>query len=231
MEAYLASVEVYGVYLLLGGALLAAISFLWLVISGFRQHIGWGFAMILLGPIVCIAYLFVHFRKAWLPTLLLLLAGLCMVSAFFAPILLLHWYGLGEWERTVDGEVHLTLTGWNKPGSDYAKLEKRTDVVVLQMANDDVTDETLTYLKNLTQLRELDLERAQITDEGLKVIKDLPSLEDLRMRKTKITDAGFRTHLLALPRLKNVDVRDTEVTSKTMREWKKVDSENRKYLK
>jgi hypothetical protein len=230
MEAYLANTEVYGIYLLLGGAFLLAVGALWLVISGFREHVAWGLALIVVWPLAFIAYLVLHFRKAWFPAALTMLGGLLICTAFLAPILHLKLYGLTAWERVVDGEVHLTLTGWDKPATDYAKLAERDDIVVLQMANEDVTDDTLHHLKNLTRLRELDLERTQITDEGLKSLKDLPALEDLRLRKTKITDAGFRESLLPLKNLKNLDVRDTEVASKTMREWKKADPENRKYL-
>lgn len=230
MEEYLANAEAYGVYVLFAGALLVIIGGIWLIVRAFQEHVGWGLGVLFFSIIAAPAFLILHFRQAWLPALILAVGGLAMSMAFFAPVAHLHWYGLAAWEKTVNGEVHLTLTGWNKPDSDYAKLEKRDDIVVLQMANEDVTDETLHYLKNLSKLREPDLERAQITDEGLKFIKELPALEDLRLRKTKITDAGFRTHLLPLPRLKNLDVRDTAVTSKTMREWKKADPENRKYL-
>lgn len=230
MEAYLANAEAYGIYLLLGGALVLAIGGVWLIVRAFGEHVLWGLALLFAFVLACPAFLCLHFRKAWLPTLLIVAGGLSMGLAFAAPILHLKWYGLGEWEKMVDGEVHLTLTGWNKPDSDYGKLATRDDIVVLQMANADVTDDTLVHLKNLTRLRELDLERTQITDEGLKRLKELPALEDLRLRKTKITDAGFREHLLPLPGLKNVDVRDTEVTAKTMREWKKADPDHRKYL-
>lgn len=231
MEPYLANAEAYGIYLLLAGLLLATIGLAWLIVNAFREHIGWGLAVLLVTALAAPVFLILHFRRAWLPILLVLLGGLLIAVAFLAPILHVSWYGLGEWESVVDGEVHLTLTGWSKSADDYAMLEKRDDVVVLQMANEDVTDETLLYLKNMTRLRELDLERASITDEGLKTLKSLPALEDVRLRKTKITDAGFREHVLPLPKLKNVDVRDTQVTSKTMREWKKADPENRKYLK
>jgi hypothetical protein len=231
VESYLANAEAYGIYILAAGVLLGAIGSLWLVVSAFRQHLGWGLAVLLLVPLGSLAFLVVHFRRAWLPMFVILIGASWIATAFLAPALHMQWYGLNDWERVVEGEVHLTLTGWNKPNSDYAKLAKRSDVVVLQMANKDVTDDTLAYLKNLTNLRELDLENTQITDEGLKTLKGFESLQDLRLRNTKITDAGFREHLLPLKNLKNLDVRDTDVSSKTMREWKKADSENRKYLR
>jgi len=42
-------------------------------------------------------------------------------------------------ERLVDGQAHLTLTGWDR--DDYSVLQARPQTVVLQMANADVTDE------------------------------------------------------------------------------------------
>lgn len=230
METYLANAESLGVYFLGAGVLISAVGMLWLVVRGFRQHIGWGLAILLLIPLGALAFAVVHFRKAWLPAILVLLGAFCIATAFLAPALHMQLYGLGAWERIVEGEVHLTLTKWDSPSSDYAKLEKRDDIVVLQMANADVTDDTLLYLRNLSKLRELDLNNTQITDDGLKHLKNLSSLEELRLRKTKITDAGFREHLMPLKSLKNLDVRETGVTGKILREWKKADKENRKHL-
>jgi hypothetical protein len=128
----------------------------------------------------------------------------------------------------VDGETHVTLTGI--PNYDYTKLSRFQDADVLQMANPDVTDETLKLLRGFTQLKELDLNDTAITDTGLAELRHCEHLETLRLKNTKITDAGFRAQLLDRDSLREIDVRETEVKSKTLREWK-THKEGRKFLK
>ena len=99
------------------------------------------------------------------------------------------------------------------------------------MANSDVTDQTLIHLEKLSQLRELDLNSSQVTDDGLAQLAKLPALQILRLSKTKISDAGFQQHLLPLEKLAEVDMRETSVASKTLRDWKKRQPEVRKFLK
>jgi hypothetical protein len=128
----------------------------------------------------------------------------------------------------VNGETHVTLTGI--ANYDYAKLVRFQDAVVLQMANPEVTDETLKKLANFKQLKELDLNDTAITDAGLAELRNCPRLEKLRLKGTKITDAGFHTYLMDRENLMEIDMRDTVVASKTLRDWKK-QKEDRKYLK
>jgi hypothetical protein len=169
-------------------------------------------------------------RSRW--PLRLFLAGIALTAAPFAythliePIIF-HYFR-PPYIATVDGEIHVTLTGI--PNYDYAKLSRFQDAAVLQMANPDVTDETLKRLGAFTQLKELDLDDTSITDAGLAELRDCSRLERLRLKNTKITDAGFRAHLLDRDSLMEIDVRDTAVASKTLREWKK-QKEGRKFLK
>jgi len=133
-------------------------------------------------------------------------------------------------KKQVNGEWHLTATGWDKPASDYAKLAEEPDLVVLQMANPDVTDDTLKHLSGMLLLKELDVSDSAITDEGLARIAKLPSLEKLRLKGTKITDEGFRAHLMPGDWLLMVDVRNTVVKRKTLQEWKNVYADKREYV-
>lgn len=100
---------------------------------------------------------------------------------------------LGPRDALVDGERHVTLTGWDR--DDYQIVRELTDVVVLQMANPDVMDTTLRLLAGLDQLRELDL------------------------NNTPITDAGFWQHLAGNPRLRELDLRGTAVSRETVDAW------------
>ena len=75
-------------------------------------------------------------------------------------------------EKIVDGQRHLTLTGWDR--KDYSILKLKPDVVVLQMANPDVTDESLESLQEMKALQELDLSGTQVTDAGSRSSRTFP---------------------------------------------------------
>ncbi len=161
----------------------------------------------------------------------LFLGGILLGAAPFAYTHLIEpvifHYFRPPYIAEVNGEIHVTLTGI--PNYDYAKLTRFQDAAVLQMANADVTDDTLKLLSGFKQLKELDLNDTSITDAGLAELRNCPRLESLRLKNTKITDAGFRAHLLALDNLKEIDVRQTPVKSKTLRDWK-MQKEGRKFL-
>ena len=220
-------VEKYGVIVLGVGAVLGLIGFLWLVVRAFRTHLAWGLACLLVLPAILFAI--VYFRRAAGPLCLLLVAVLLMGGTWGLSYYLAQHPNLGPREKLVDGELHLTLTGWDR--TDYAVLRTKPETVVLQMANADVTDETLQYLQGLSRLRELDVNDTQITDAGLPLLSQLPALRILRLRKTRITDQAFREHLAGKPTLLELDLRETEVASKTLRAWKAENKEQRKYLR
>jgi hypothetical protein len=92
--------------------------------------------------------------------------------------------------------------------------------MVLQMANPDVTDATLDLLKNMKQLRELDISNSAVTDAGLAALVDLP-LKQLRLARTKVTDEGFKDHLATMDSLMMLDLSGTDVTGETIDAWKK----------
>lgn len=149
------------------------------------------------------------------------IVGLSLPAAItrFAPI------DLGKHESRVNGERHVTLTGWDQ--KDYSVLAQMPDVIVLQMANTDVTDQTLSFLQKMTQLRELDLAGTQLTDAGLKSLSGLTSLEKLILSRTRVTDAGLAPLLEKLPALKQLDVRETGVRPAVLRSWLKAQAGRR----
>jgi hypothetical protein len=114
--------------------------------------------------------------------------------------------------------MHLTLTGWDR--KSYSILAYKPEAVVLQMANPDVNDETLDYVKGMKDLQELDLNETGITDKGLAVLEGLPVLERLRVARTRITDQGFRDRLAGKESLMMLDVRGTEIKSETTKAWR-----------
>jgi len=149
------------------------------------------------------------------------LAGGLVLGAmpFAAQHLSLAIYGLGERERVIDDERAVVLTGWDR--DDYAVLAGKQDVVILEMANPDVTDDTLALLRDLPRLRELTLNDSAITDAGLEVLAGLPSLETLRIARTGVTAEGVARFLEAPPaRLRRLDVSGNGIPAGPLRRWK-----------
>ncbi|MBY0523007.1 MAG: hypothetical protein K2R98_06395 [Gemmataceae bacterium] len=218
--------EQVGLLLLVAGAILATIAELWLIVRGFRVHWAWGVGLILVPPLALV-FALCHFRKALAPLALFVLAGLVIATPYGINYYYQNHVDLGPREKTVDGELHLTLTGWDQ--TDYSVLQARPTVVVLQMANGDVTDATLENLRGMTQLRELDLNDTQVTDRGLELLATLPQLRELRLARAKITDEGFRQHLADKESLVKIDLTGTPVKGKTKRDWKQAKT-SREYL-
>ena len=214
------------IYFLLAGLVLFILGYYWMAFRAVRESSLWW----RLGYIPPFALFYLPFRlgKVIAPLMLMLLGGLLLATPFVFTRVIEPMLPRHPWEKMVNGELHLTVTGLK--AFDYADLKKSPKAVVLQMANAEVDDATLDHLADMISLKELDLTDTRITDAGLEKLKALPALTSLRLRNTKITDAGFRAGILPREWIMEVDVRDTEVKSATMREWKKA-KEDRKYLK
>src|SRR5262249_36184791 len=169
-----------------------------------------------------------HFRKARGPVFVLGLACVALAVTYGLSYYERHFVPLRPYEQVVDGELRLTLTGLKD--FDYSSLQGRQEIVVLQMANADVDDRTLEYLKGLDRLRMLDLSDTGITDAGLAIVAELPGPQELHLARTKITDDGFRKYLLPKESLLKVNLTGTEVKGMTKREWKKRKPEEREYV-
>lgn len=219
--------ERYGFYVLILGALLGAIGWIWLLIRSFRERTLWGVALLLFPPAVFL-FLCRHFRKVRGPVAILLLAGVVTAVPYGIAYYERHFIPLKPYEQIVDGELRITLTGLKD--FDYASLGDRREVVVLQMANPEVDDRTLEHVKGMDRLRTLDLRDTGITDEGLIILAALPQLQELYLARTKITDDGFQKHLLSKESLLKVDLTGTDVKGKTKREWKNRKPEQRAYV-
>ena len=222
--------ETYGIYIMTVGALLSVVGYLWLLVRAWRVDWRWAVGIFLF-PLVLPVFFFMKFRHAALPGLLLLLGVAMAGGTVGVNLYLAHHIDLGPREKIVDGERHITITGWDNPPEDYALLETKPDIVVLQMSNPDVTDATLQYLVGLSELQELDLNDTQITDDGLALIAQLPRLRILRLRGTQVTDEGFQQHLMNKDSLRQLDVRETSIASKSVRKWKSAQKEIRRYIK
>ncbi len=211
------SQETIGFYLLLLGVALAAIGWFWLLVTAFKVRFLWGASVLLLPP-VALLFLLRHGRRSLQPLGVLLLAGVVIAIPYGINAYQRYFPDLGPREKIVEGELHLTLTGWDR--KDYSVLQAKRNAVVLQMANADVDDHTLAYLQDLHQLRELDISDTQVSDDGLRLLAELPQLAELRLARTRITDEGFRQYLSEKPSLRKLDLTGTAVLGKTKRAWK-----------
>jgi hypothetical protein len=222
--------ETYGVFALVLGVVLSVIGYCWLFVRAWL--IDWRLAFLFVFiPLVIPVFVIVKFRRVWVPALLLLTGVLLVTGTVGMNLYLAHRVDLGPREKIVDGALHITVTGWDESVEDYAVLATKRETIVLQMANPDVTDDTLQYLAEMSQLEELDLNDTQITDAGLATLARLPRLRVLRLRGTKVTDQGFQNHLAGMSSLHEVDARETEIASKSLRQWKNGQKDVRRYLK
>jgi hypothetical protein len=131
------SMEALAMYLFYGGVALTVLGLLWLLVAAFRQRVWWGLASLFVVPLFFFAL--IHRRKALWPVVVLLL-GVATTGAAWSLAAYAVSVDLGPREKQVEGETHLTLTGWD--GTDYSILRGKPQTVVLQMANPDVTDQT-----------------------------------------------------------------------------------------
>jgi hypothetical protein len=218
--------EEYAFYILIAGLVIGTVGFLWLVAAAFKVSKPWGFGVLLFPPLALV-FIPLHFRKSAAALVVLLISGALLGAPYAANYVNKKFMDVGPREKIVNSEPHITLTGWNR--SDYSILENKPGTVVLQMANPDVDDSTLAFLKGMAHLRELDLNDTNVTDEGLTILAELPRLEQLRLARTKITDNGFQKHLAAKESLLKLDLTGTTVKGKSKRDWKKARA-GREYL-
>jgi hypothetical protein len=109
-------------------------------------------------------------------------------------------------------------------------MQARHEAAVVQMANDDVADQTLEYLRGMDHLYSLDLNGTGITDQGLEILAGLPALRELRLARTRITDEGFKKFLADKESLLKLDLTGTAIKGKTKRDWKKLRPQDREYV-
>jgi tetratricopeptide (TPR) repeat protein len=83
----------------------------------------------------------------------------------------------------------------------------------------EITDAGLAHIKDLTNLRELDLEEALITDAGMANLVDLKELEHLDLAFTRVGDRGM-AHLQKLQKLRKFELAGTGITDAALEHLK-----------
>ena len=212
------------VAILVAGLVLVAIAYYWLAARAVQASKWWRIGYL---PPFALLYLLGFSRRAIAPLILLLLGAAVAATPYVMTNHIMPHLSHYPWEKTVNSELHVTLTGL--PDFDYALLKNRKNIAVLQMANPDVADRTLDNLRGMETLYELDISDSMLTDAGLATLKTLPNLRILRIARTKVTDDGFVQHLSQGDRLIELDARGTGIKGGTLRTWKKA-KDDRKYL-
>jgi hypothetical protein len=98
-----------------------------------------------------------------------------------------------------------------------AHLRNLTQLRSLDLLAHPITDDSLPLLEPLTQLEYVDLRSTRITDEGLKHLKLLKALRSVALSNNQISDAGLR-YLKDLPNLKSLTLRYTKVTDEGLQD-------------
>jgi hypothetical protein len=177
-----------------------------------------GVAVVVLAIVLMLGVVFQRkWKRLWVP-LMIGVGGIVIAVAPAVYTQAILQIDLGPREKIVDGQRHLTLTGWD--GESYEFLQTKTDTVVLQMANPAVDDNVLRNLKHWHELRELDLNDTLVTDAGLEQLELLTTLVVLRLRNTKISQEGLERLLTQLTEVRQLDVRGTQVDAEWVQAWK-----------
>jgi Leucine-rich repeat (LRR) protein len=123
-------------------------------------------------------------------------------------------------------DAHLDVSYLQKDAkfsTDYLTPLKdlKANLVGLNLRGQDVTDDHLALLKDLTGLTRLHLENTKVTDKGLAQLKGLTNLEYLNLYgDAGVTDAGL-VNLEGMKKLKNLYLWQTKVTKSGTEKLKK----------
>jgi hypothetical protein len=115
------------------------------------------------------------------------------------PEWLRAWLG-EEYFRRVQG---VALVSENFTDEGLSILASLGDLKVLRFHSSQVTDEGISKLRACEQLESLEIRWAEITDAAMADIATLRNLQELRLENTRITDAGL-DHLVNMPRLSDL---------------------------
>jgi hypothetical protein len=124
----------------------------------------------------------------------------CLVAVLFATV------------RSEANEEE-AIAAIEKLGGSVRKISQDTDQqeAVFHLSGQDLTDEGLVYLGQLSNLVWLNLANTKITDAGLQSLAPIKSLTRLHLEKTAIGDAGL-SHLSGLENLEYLNLYGTQVS-------------------
>ncbi len=110
---------------------------------------------------------------------------------------------------TLPGVVAVSFVGVKE--ADLANLKDMENLRALDLAYTKITDGALAYISPLSNLRVLNLANTQISDAGLKHLSTLTNLKALDLESTDITDSGIE-YLKDLKELRSLNLFHTKAT-------------------
>ena len=100
-----------------------------------------------------------------------------------------NWH---EIANLVAEHPNATLDGGGQVTDEVLELLSKTSVASLGLGGSHaLTDDALSHLASLPNLRELDLSGTAITDAGMQLVGECLSIEKLNLRGTRVTDRGI----------------------------------------
>lgn len=99
--------------------------------------------------------------------------------------------------------------------ADLRHLKQLPDLKILDLSQTGISESGLLHLNSLPNLIALDLENTSVSDAALERIPDLTRLEVLRLGGTLIGDDGLR-HLASLNLLKELSLSHTAITNRAL---------------
>ncbi|QDT44215.1 hypothetical protein Pan241w_43230 [Gimesia alba] len=104
-----------------------------------------------------------------------------------------------------------SMPAFLRPHLHFIDLPVKPRVYDIDANNSQVSDETLRGLERMTYLDFLKLENCNVSDIALTRLKDLENLREINLKGTQITDQGLR-HLENKPYLLLINLEQTAVT-------------------
>ena len=133
------------------------------------------------------------------------------ISGTLLAMLVLSGVALAQEELTdADKQLITAIQAAGGQAMPLAKNDARLSVA-FHLSDKEITDETLSVVKDAANIYSLNLRGTKITDAGLAQLTGLKGLAKLHLEKTAVTDAGL-AHLSSLPLLEYLNVYETKVT-------------------
>jgi hypothetical protein len=134
--------------------------------------------------------------------------------------LYIHDVGLGKdalsWLTDLRLEA-LSLQHTGIAGSVLGQLKATSTLAVLNLSENDITDEDLSLVSRFPNLEVLGLQNTQVTGAGLARLKDMAKLNVLNLRNCRIVDADL-SHFTTMPNLRIVQAAGCEISEKAVKE-------------
>ena len=121
--------------------------------------------------------------------------------------------GLVEFDETQKDKpiIKVDLHGTKVTNADLVMLKDLKELRILDLRLTHIGDGGVANLRDLKKLQTLNLFRSELTDKGLAYLRKLTSLQTLLIGGTKVTDAGL-ANLRNMQELKKLSLFQTQVT-------------------